>query len=262
MGWLHVARIPGTDRSGAWLVVPGIHDPLFAWAMGQIQCSPPVKQLPMFGGWLVPAAAENLLWGVIAQTHGNAIICPHCFHDELPCEAWINLVTKRFETAYAEIQNNAAYQLGAGQRSRTPGYRSATDEYYSNRANSGYSERGSGYSENGRWHPWNEEIDNSRDDRRRNDDFSRQARRRSNYDPPRAQPREQPRPSVPKKPEPTREERLSSAARTLGITWPASKEQVKKAFAKAAMKTHPDLGGSDAAFIAVKQARDVLNAAV
>jgi hypothetical protein len=51
---------------------------------------------------------------------------------------------------------------------------------------------------------------------------------------------------------------VKSAAKTLGVEWPVTKEGLEQAFKKAAMKAHPDLGGSDAAMKALLMAREVL----
>lgn len=44
----------------------------------------------------------------------------------------------------------------------------------------------------------------------------------------------------------------------LGLSWPCCKADVMSAFRKKALETHPDMGGSAAAFIRVKRAYDAL----
>lgn len=51
---------------------------------------------------------------------------------------------------------------------------------------------------------------------------------------------------------------LRDAARLLGISWPATRDEIIKAFRRAALRHHPDVGGSDAAMVAVVEARRVL----
>lgn len=51
---------------------------------------------------------------------------------------------------------------------------------------------------------------------------------------------------------------VSTAAETLGVKWPCSKDDIITAFRKKARETHPDMGGSDAAFMKVNAAREVL----
>jgi hypothetical protein len=48
------------------------------------------------------------------------------------------------------------------------------------------------------------------------------------------------------------------ALATLGLTEGASEEDVKRAFRAAALRTHPDRGGDDAAFIEAKRAAETL----
>lgn len=48
------------------------------------------------------------------------------------------------------------------------------------------------------------------------------------------------------------------AARVLGIDWPASRSDVVAAFRRAALRSHPDVGGSNAAMVEVVRARAVL----
>lgn len=245
-----------------------MNDPLFAWAMGQIHPQYQVKQLSTFGGWLVPARSENLLWGAIAQTHGTTIICPQCFHEALPCEAWINIVTKRFEDAHAVQREQAKWQLGGGYGDNVNRAYQRQDDYYGQNSYS----RNPGYKEQSYPPDWRSPLytppytEPKRQKRRTGysqyqpPPYQRpyQAPHQAPYQPPYQPP---PKPA-PKKPEPTREERLSAAAHTLGITWPTTKDQIKLAFVKAVMKAHPDMGGTDAAFIRVKQARDTLTANV
>jgi hypothetical protein len=87
----------------------------------------------------------------------------------------------------------------------------------------------------------------------------RYERERFYQSPPRSRSRPQPPPAPPP---PTREERIRAAAKVLGVSWPATREQVTKAFRKAVLKSHPDLGGTDAAVKEVIKARDELLAAV
>lgn len=51
---------------------------------------------------------------------------------------------------------------------------------------------------------------------------------------------------------------VKEAAAVLGVKWPCSKEEVLVAFRKAALKAHPDRGGSDVAMARVNRAREVL----
>lgn len=260
MSWLHIARIPGTDGAGAWLVVPGIDDRVFSWAMATVQAPVPIKSLPTFHGWLVPMAAENALWSVIAQTYGTGVVCPECFHGELPCEAWINLVTNRFEAAHAEAMSKYQALPAHGTRGAS---KVEYDNYGNQRNNVNYGANGNNadYS-HGSYNPFYDARSGGRDN------FGSSQTNRRGYSRQQFDPHEAPKRrnshdySPPKPPEPTRAERLSSAAKTLGVTWPASKEEIKKAFKRAALKSHPDMGGSDQAFIQVKQARDLLVAAV
>lgn len=250
MSWLHIARIPGTDGAGAWLVVPGIDDRVFSWAMATVRAPVPIKSLPTFHGWLVPMAAENALWSVIAQTYGTGVVCPECFHGELPCEAWINLVTNRFEAAHAEAMSKYQALPAHGTRGAS---KVEYDNYGNQRNNAEYGNGyGSGSYGNGPFDQWPSSPSQN----------SRRGYSRPTYDSYEAPKRKKTYDAPPKPPEPTRAERLSSAAKTLGVTWPASKEEIKKAFKRAALKSHPDMGGSDQAFIQVKQARDLLVAAV
>lgn len=253
MSWLHIARIPGPDGTGAWLVVPGIDDRVFSWAMATVQSPVPFKSLKTFRGWLVPVAAENALWSVIAQTYGTGVVCPECFHGDLPCEAWINLVTNRFEAAHAEAMNKQALpERGARDSGARTNY-----EDYANNGNYG----------NGSYNPYYDTRSGGQDNFGPSQN-NRRGYSRPTYDsytsheaPKRRKPASYDYTPPPKPPEPTRAERLSDAAKTLGVTWPASKEEIKKAFKKAALRSHPDMGGSDQAFIQVKQARDTLIAA-
>lgn len=49
---------------------------------------------------------------------------------------------------------------------------------------------------------------------------------------------------------------------TLQLTWPVSLAEITSAFRQHALRCHPDMGGSDAAFIRVKAAYDALKAVV
>lgn len=51
---------------------------------------------------------------------------------------------------------------------------------------------------------------------------------------------------------------IAAAAVRLEVTWPISREELDAAFKAAALKHHPDRGGSDAAMAEVNAARDVL----
>lgn len=55
---------------------------------------------------------------------------------------------------------------------------------------------------------------------------------------------------------------VEAAAKTIGVSWPVSPEDLEKAFKRAAMKAHPDRGGSDAAMRVVLTAREVLTKAM
>ncbi len=59
-------------------------------------------------------------------------------------------------------------------------------------------------------------------------------------------------------PKVSKEDKLRAAAKTLGVTLPANKEAVKKAFRAAIMRAHPDLGGSERKATEVIAARDLL----
>ena len=59
-----------------------------------------------------------------------------------------------------------------------------------------------------------------------------------------------------------RQPHLEGAAHTLGVTWPCTKDQVTDAFRAAALRCHPDRGGSNEAMVAVTKARDTLLAAM
>ncbi len=227
-------------------MVPGIDDRDFTWALATAYAPVPIRSLPTFRGWLVPVASELALWNAIQNTHGASIICPYCLHGELPCDVWMNIVTQRFEAAHAEMQRAALLQA----------------------ANSIYGK----YGESTRYFDQSTGYDIPRNDKEQRSsrnirnqyrgsyehpvyEYTRSTAKKSNsYD---AKPK-----SPPKPPEPTREEKLKSAARQLAISWPATKDEVKKAFRKAALKAHPDLGGNDQAFIAATKARDTLMASV
>lgn len=208
MSWLHLAKMPGLDGREAWLVVPGAQDRILSWAIGQIAG---VRQLPSFGGWLVPLEGENLLFSAIAASCGTGTICQECLHGG-PCDDWIRIVSRRFETAK---QNALAIARTTGPGWRAPGYHPVEDR-----------RRASAYEET------------------------------RAYEPP-------PRPRR-KRPDPVilRESKEQLAAKVLGLTWPATKSDVTKAFRKAAMKSHPDLGGTDAAMREVNAARETLLEAI
>lgn len=53
-----------------------------------------------------------------------------------------------------------------------------------------------------------------------------------------------------------------SAASVLGVKWPCSRADVLAAYKRKAFETHPDRGGTDAAFIAAGRARDELLRAI
>ena len=44
----------------------------------------------------------------------------------------------------------------------------------------------------------------------------------------------------------------------LQLSWPSTPEEIKSAYRRLALQTHPDMGGTDAAFITVKRAYDHL----
>lgn len=50
----------------------------------------------------------------------------------------------------------------------------------------------------------------------------------------------------------------AAAAAALGLGWPVGREEIVRAFRKAAFERHPDRGGSDQAMIAALLARDIL----
>ena len=239
MSWLHVAKIPGPDGTGAWLVVPGIEDRIFNASMAGTPAPAPIRWLPTFGGWLVPGASEWVLWSVIAATWGDGIVCQQCLHGDMPCDAWIHLVEKRFDEAAKQHAQALVYQ-GAAQT--LPWLQAQPPQ-------------------DPRYQPW-PGIDPyppmpppSRETR-----GQWQPRYEPEVPPPRAQRQHQrpppPRPAGP--PPPTREQRIEAAAKTLGLVWPASRAQITKSFRIAALKAHPDLGGTDASMRAVIEARDVL----
>lgn len=77
-------------------------------------------------------------------------------------------------------------------------------------------------------------------------------------EPPWPKPREkQAEPRVPRTPTRPRGGR-AWALETLGLTADATAEEVKRAFRAAALRTHPDRGGDEAAFIEAKRAAEVL----
>ncbi len=61
------------------------------------------------------------------------------------------------------------------------------------------------------------------------------------------------RPSV-QQPAPLKE----SAARALGLDWPAERDDIVRAFRRAALRYHPDVGGSEAQMLEILSAREVL----
>jgi hypothetical protein len=236
--WLHVAKIPGPDGTGAWLVVPGIEDRIFVAAMAQTPAIVPIRWLPTFGGWLVPLASEHVLWSVIAATYGDGIVCRQCLFGDMPCDAWIHLVEKRFDEAAKQHKRGLAQQsqqlvwLQPQQQPQQYGYQPWVPVYPN--------------------YP-RPQAQPARETRNRwqSPPFEPQP-------PPRAQRQQQPPPPPPAPPPLTREQRIEAAVRVLGLTWPTTRAQVTKAFRIAALKAHPDLGGTDAAMRAVIEARDVL----
>lgn len=48
------------------------------------------------------------------------------------------------------------------------------------------------------------------------------------------------------------------AALTLGLAWPCTRDDVKRAFREAVRKNHPDLGGTDEKMRAMLEAREIL----
>jgi hypothetical protein len=237
--WLHVARVPGLDGRGAWLVVPGIEDYLFAYAITTAYAPEPIRALGASRGWLVPLASEAALWGAIAATHGHGMVCMECLHGDVPCEAWVHLVTRRFEAA----------------RLADEARRRALDETYA------LPHRG-----------WSTGPDH---DPFARDRFAPSSRSRTNrtrerptsYDPfpppHRARRAAPPPPRPPPVPPPvSREDRIADAARLIGVAWPASRSEILKAFRGAALRAHPDTGGSDAAMREVLEARTTLLAAL
>ena len=50
----------------------------------------------------------------------------------------------------------------------------------------------------------------------------------------------------------------SRAHRTLGLECPCTKEQLKVAYRRMALETHPDKGGTDSAFVAVHEAHQTI----
>ena len=54
------------------------------------------------------------------------------------------------------------------------------------------------------------------------------------------------------------QKRLEPWLKDLKLTWPVTQVDITTAFRKLALETHPDMGGSDQAFIAVKRAYDQL----
>ncbi len=54
------------------------------------------------------------------------------------------------------------------------------------------------------------------------------------------------------------DQQVSAAERMLGLSWPYSSEELEKAFRQAAMRSHPDRGGSTEAMTALNQSRTLL----
>lgn len=203
MGWLHVARVAGLDGAGAWLVVPAVDEPVLRWAMARQGAA--VRELPGLRGWLVPLAAEGVLWGVVAATCGPAAVCAACLHDVGVCDGWEAVLRRRFEAAAAAT---ALPPPRAGEPAATA------------------------------WDP--------RPDRR-------WSRARPEPPPP---PRPPPRSPPPTPPDPAAA--LGAHAAALGIAWPATRADVARAFRRAALRCHPDLGGTDVGMRVVLAAREAL----
>lgn len=62
-----------------------------------------------------------------------------------------------------------------------------------------------------------------------------------------------------RKPPVWKEERIVRAVEILGIAWPTTPDQIKSAFARQALKHHPDHGGSNEAMKRLILARETLN---
>lgn len=234
MSWLHIAKIPGPDGTGAWLVVPGCeiddnHFRVFGAALNGTPAPAPVRWLPIFGGWLVPSASENVLWSVIAATWGDGIVCRQCLYSEQPCDAWMRDVSTRFESAHQRQMQDFAYRQDQGRRLA---YLPNPTGYQTQMPRQDWSQRRPSYREPHRdppqWSP-----------------------------PPRQPPPPPPRSRHPRRP-PAESGGAAAAARVLGISWPATRAEVVKAFRAAAVRVHPDLGGTDEAMRAVIEARDTL----
>lgn len=74
----------------------------------------------------------------------------------------------------------------------------------------------------------------------------------------RVEPKEKPKKPSKEELKRKKEDAKKKAAKTLEVEWPCEREAITRAFRKAAMKAHPDLGGTDAAMRDVLEARDVL----
>jgi len=251
--WLHIAKIPGLDGNPAWLVVPSVDDRIFRASMGMTPAPEPMRYLPTFGGWLVPLASEAVLWAVVHHACGDAAVCRHCLYSDSPCEAWMHVVEQRFEEANQERLRQLAY-VGTQQLVYLPQPQSLAPQFPQQAppAQPSWGQPSWGQPSQQQRQDWERQSRQVYDDEPRS--RPRRPAYRDNSPPPYTPPPRRP----PAPPPPTREERLAAAAQTLGITWPASREQVKKAFRASALRSHPDTGGTNEGMKAVIEARDIL----
>lgn len=233
MSWLHVAKIIGLDGQGAWLVVPGAEDRILRAAM--MSTGEPIRYLPTFRGWLVPSSSEWVLWSAVKHTCGEGAVCRTCIASDVPCDAWVALVERRFADAIEEQQGRGLVYLPQTQRHQQAYTPVWPEQDWDQGPTAGRRSRRQQRPQP-QW-PWDEAP-------------PRQQRGGSTY---RAPP---PPPAPP--PAPTREERLAAAAKVLGVAWPAGKADVARAFRAAALRVHPDLGGTNEKMREVIEARDVL----
>jgi len=221
--WLHVAALSDAAGNAGWVILPSRPHPLFAKFLAQAVPPQFLRPLPHLEGWWVDGRATIQMVSAIHGTTYPHDLCQFCVAEAGPCDHACLIATSRGQ-AYEKAV--AQWVLAQEQKDRTE--QEARDRW--------------AYSQSRPWsRPYSEPNTYGGSYRRL------PGSQGSSYRPP------------PMRPRVSRDEQLRKAAGVLGMQWPASQPEIKKAYRSAILKAHPDMpGGSHERSVEVNNAKDLL----